>query len=108
MSEDGKVDMTLYINQGKVIQRFEHSMEEVVYEPTNARAVAMTLCDLAFEADTGMKAAGDTIKADLIERHRMTCTQRGANMLGTMRSDVKVTNGRLAQDLVEMVLKEIF
>jgi len=108
MSEDGLVNMTLYLNQGKIIQRFEHSMEEVIYDPQNAIDVAMTLTDLAFEAQEGLKPASDTLKAELIERHRMTLTQRVANMLGTMRGDIKVTNGKLAQEVVEACLREVF
>jgi hypothetical protein len=108
MSENGLVNMTLYLNQGKIIQRFEHSMEEVIYDPQNAIDVAMMLSDLAFEAQEGMKPASDTLKAELIERHRMTCTQRAANILNTDRGNIKVSNGQLGQDLVEMVLREVF
>lgn len=104
---DGNVEMVIDRRDGKVIQRFKHPMAEVIYEPQNAIDVAMAMTDAAFEARDGVKPVGDTLKAELVERHRMTLTNRIALMLGTMRRSTK-TDGQVAQAVVEAALKEIF
>jgi len=102
------VEMIIDKREGMVIQRFKHPVEEVVYEPQNAIDVARAITDAAFEARDGMKPVGDTLKAELVERHRFTLTNRLALMLGTLRRDNKKTDGQVAQAMVEACLKEIF
>ena len=106
--EDGMVEMVLDIRDGKVVQRFKEPMLEVIYDPPNMVDIARTMTDMAFEADTSMKPVGDTLKAELIERHRMVLTQRVANILNTVRNNPKITNGQAAQDIVDKCLSEIF
>ena len=74
----------------------------------DAAKFAQLVTDLAFEEDTGLKPASETLKAELIERHRTTLTQRVAVMLGTIREDKRLSNGKVAQDIVEACLREIF
>ena len=107
-TEDGKVEMTLGIENGQVIQHFQNPMQTIRYDPENAVAIAMRITDLAFEADSGMKPVGDTLKAELIEQHRIKLIQRIALMLGSMRNDKKKSDGYLAKELVETFLREIF
>lgn len=105
---DGNVEMIIDKRDGKVIQRFNRPMEEVVYEPQNAIDVACAMTDAAFEARDGVKPAGETLKSELIERHRMLLTQRFTLVIGSMRCDNKKSNGKMAQELVDIALKEIF
>lgn len=110
---DSKVEMVLDIREGKVIQRFKDEMREIVYDPENALAVAMHMADLAGEIQGGDKTipgvtAGKALKDELIERHRMTLTRRVALVMGSIRKDVKRTDGQAAQEIVDIVLKEIF
>ena len=93
---------------GKVFVRFKRPMELVVFDPQNCIDVARCMTDNAFEARDGVKPVGDTLKAELVERHRMTLTARVALMLGGLREDKNVSNGKVAQDIVEACLKEIF
>lgn len=76
--------------------------------PQDALAFSTLLADLAFEADTGMKAAGPALKAELIDRHRATLTRRLEVMLNSQREKKKVSNAQLAQQLVETCLSAVF
>lgn len=107
-NRDGMCQMVILIGDGKVIQRFDRPMHYVAYEPDNAERVSMALADAAFEAYHGLKPAGNALKADLIDRHRTTLTQRVSLILGTVRGDKKKSNGMIARDIVEVMLKEVF
>ncbi len=102
------VEMMILVENGKVIQKFQHSVEFVEYDPENLLTICEAFARAAFEARDGMKPAGNTLKAELIERHRMTLTQRIAVMLNTLRDDKTLTNGKLARTLVDTCLKEVF
>jgi hypothetical protein len=109
VSEENKgVEMIVGQDKGYVVLKFKEPVDLVEFEPQNAIDVAMAMTDAAFECRDGVKPAGETLKAELIERHRMTLTNRFAKMIGTMRMDIKRTDGKMAQELVEAALKEIF
>jgi hypothetical protein len=101
------IEMAIGLEQGKIHIEFFEPQKFVDLDPENAVAIACHITDLAFEANTGLKPVGDTLKAELIERHRMTLTTRLAHILGTLRRS-EMTDGKLAQTLVERVLQEIF
>lgn len=77
-------------------------------DPAQVVPIARTMTDLAFEADTKLKPVGDTLKSELINRHRLTLTHRFAVMLSSLREDKLKTNGQLAQVLVDAALNEVF
>ena len=72
-----------------------------------ALAFSTLVADLAFEADTGLKAVGPALKAELADRHRTKLTQRLSVMLGTLREKRTLSNEKLAQRLVEICLREV-
>lgn len=100
--------MLIYHENGMVVQRFKRRMDEIRYEPENAIDVARAMTDNAFEARDGVKPVGDTLKAELIERHRKTLQTRVALILNSKREDRTVSNLKLAQQLVDVCLSEIF
>jgi ABC-type cobalamin/Fe3+-siderophores transport system ATPase subunit len=104
----GAVEMHLGIDNGKVMQRFKEPTLLVLYDPQNALDVAGRIADLAFECRDGVKPVSDTLKAELVERHRMTLTARVAHMLHSLREDKTRTDGQVAQAVVEACLKEVF
>ena len=109
MSNDTNgIEMHLGIEKGKVIMRFESPQEYIVFDPINIQMIALRLTDLAFEADTGLKPVGDTLKADLIQRHRETLTSRLNLILNSQRENKVLSNGKLAMQLVDVCLSEIF
>lgn len=66
------------------------------------------VADLAFEADTGLKAAGPTLKAELIERHRKTLTRRLEVVFNSTREKKTTSNAQLAKQITEILLHEVF
>jgi hypothetical protein len=105
---DGKVEMLVIDDGGKVVQRFKQPMEYVIFDPPNAIAVAEALTAAAFRADTGLKPIGETLKASLVQKHRDVLIPRIALMLGTMREDRLKSNGQLATALMDTFCNEVF
>lgn len=73
-----------------------------------ALSVSALMADLAFEADTGLKAAGPALKAELVERHRATLSRRLEVILNSTRDKRKVSNASLARTLVDTCLAAVF
>lgn len=102
------VEMMIGVDKGKVIQRFREPMQEVRYDPANMLEICEALSAAAFEARDGMKPVGDTLKAEIVERHRMTLTQRVSLVLNTIREDRRRSNGQVAKEIVDICLAEVF
>ena len=77
-------------------------------DPTECLEIVAAMADAAFRADSGIKPVGPALKASLIEQHRMKLTQRFSLMLTTMRQDKLMSNGQIAQRLVDAALQEVF
>ena len=77
-------------------------------DPKECLQISEAMATAAFEADTSIKPVGPALKATLVENHRMKLTQRFALMLATMRQDKLLTNGQIAQRLIDAALQEIF
>lgn len=75
---------------------------------SDALAFSALLADLAFEADTGLKAAGPALKAELVERHRQKLVDRLAVVLNSTREKKTTSNRGLAKQLVDIALAEVF
>ena len=84
------------------------NISQWVLDPKECLVISEAMATAAFEADTTMKPVGPALKASIIEGHRMKLTQRVAIMLGSLRGDKLKTDGRVAQDIIEVCLKEIF
>lgn len=106
-NNEGSVEMVLDIRDGMVVQEFQRPMKRVIYEPRNIIAVATKMTDLAFEADTKLKPVGDSLKAELVERHRVTLINRLALVLKDKRM-TKMNDRALSRMLVEIMLREVF
>ena len=107
-NDNGSVEMALGIHEGRVMMRFKEPMSEVLFDAQNAMDVATAMADLSFECRDAVKPAGDALKAELIERHRMTLTQRLSLVIGGQRENRGVSNGKLAQQIIDIVFAEIF
>lgn len=103
-------------DQGKAIILFSESPEFLepvridrwVMDPQEGLVIAEHLAQTCFEARDGVKPVGAALKAEIVERHRMTLTHRVALMLGTLREDKNKSDGQVAQAVVEACLKEVF
>jgi hypothetical protein len=106
--DDGSVQMVIRLEDSKVVQRFERPMLFVKYDPRNAVDIAKALTGLAFEADTGLKPVGETLKADLVQKHRDVLIPRISLMLNSLREDKLKSNGQIALSIMDAVCGEVF
>ena len=75
---------------------------------SDALQFSTLLADLAFEAETGLKAAGPALKAELMDRHRTTLVNRLTVMLNSTREKKTTTNRGLAKQMVDTMMAEVF
>ena len=108
MSRQESVQVAVKGEDGKVVLKFDRSVNHVEMDPGNALDIAEAMSTAAFECREGVKPAGPALKAELVEKHRMTLTQRLALMLNSTRSDTRISNGQLAKSLVDTCLSEVF
>jgi hypothetical protein len=112
------IEMQIAARDGKIVLLFSRrkpngelvkaKTDNFDFEASHATRMAQLICDLAFEIDTTLKPLGDTLKVELAERHRITLTHRIAIVLGTLREDKLKSNGMLAKELVDIMMKEVF
>lgn len=105
---DGKVEMVIGHENGQVFMRLKKRMDLILFDPQNAIDVAGAMADHAFESRDGVKPVGGALKAELVERHRKTLQTRIALILNSTRENKVVTNQKLAQQIVDACLAEIF
>jgi hypothetical protein len=108
-----RIEMVIDIFEDKIIQHFgEEHHQYVEYDADSAMDVAIHLADLStkLRGDKHVpgKHMGKELKDEIIERTRMKLTQRLSIVLGTLRKDVKKTNGQAAQEIVDICLSEVF
>ena len=84
------------------------AIDRWIMDPVECLEITEAMATAAFEARDGVKPVSSALKAELVEKHRMKLTARVAVMLGTLREDKTRSNGRVAQDVVDACLLEIF
>lgn len=77
-------------------------------DPAQCLEISEGMATAAFEADTSLRPVGPALKATLMENHRIKLTARVALMLTTLRGDKLKTDGMVARDIVDAMLKEVF
>ena len=77
-------------------------------DPAQCLDIIEAMARSAFEADNKLKPVGDVAKSQIIEKTRMKLTSRFAVMLSTLRPDKMKSDGQVAQDLVDVALKEVY
>lgn len=92
----------------KVIQHFPHPLEWIALEGEEAIALGMCLMDRAYEARPDLKPVDNNKKHEFIERHRKTLTRRLEVILNSTREKKTTSNAKLAKELVEVMLREVF
>ena len=79
-----------------------------ILSASDALAMSALIADLAFEADTGLKAAGPVQKAELIERHRKKLVERLTVVFNSQREKKVISNRSLARSVVDIALSDVF
>jgi hypothetical protein len=87
-----------------VSERTDHYM----VDPEGALTMAECLSTMAFEADTGLKPVGETLKAELVKKHREKLTPRVALMLNTLRENKRFNNQQITNQLLDAFFSEVF
>ena len=113
---DEAVFVRIGVEGGKVLLMFSEDVQGMTpanlsrwaIDPPECLQISEAMATNAFTADTQLKPVGPALKATLVENHRMKLTQRYVRMLASMRSDINVSDGKIAQELVDAALKEIF
>lgn len=101
-------DVGVGILNNKVVLKFHEPVEAIEFDAQNCIDIAMAMTDAAYELKNGVKPVGDTLKADLIERHRDTLIPRVNMIMNSTREKKTVTNGRLSMTIIDTVFSEIF
>lgn len=79
----------------------------MLLSPGDALTFSAQLADLAFEADTGLKAP-HAVKEELIARHRSKLRERMRVVLNSQREKRTISNAELARKLVDICMSEVF
>jgi predicted ATP-dependent Lon-type protease len=106
-ARDGSIHL-LFSEQdqaGKPVPAFTSNF---LLSASDALVFSTLLADLAFEAETSLKPAGDVVKAELIERHRVKLVDRLSVVLNSTRERKTTTNRALAKQLIDICMAEIF
>lgn len=106
-ARDGEVHL-LFNEQGEDGQPRPAYTPNFLLSASDALTFSALLADLAFEADTGLKAVGPAQKAELIERHRVKLVDRLTVVLNSQREKKTTTNRKLAKQVVDIVLADVF
>lgn len=108
VARDGAIHLLFSEKDHQTGEMRPTAVDNMLIPAADALTLSTVVADLAFEADTGLKAAGPALKAELIERHRKTLTDRIAVVLNSQRERKTVTNRQLARKLVDLALSEVF
>lgn len=73
----------------------------------DALTLSSLIADLALQEDTGLRIP-EAMKAELVQRHRKTLLDRISVVLNSQREKKTISNRSLAQQLVDIMSKEVF
>lgn len=107
VARDGQVHL-LFSEKNQTGEPVPAYTANFLMSAADALRFSVLLADLAFEQDTSLKPAGPALKAELVDRHRKKLTDRFALMLNSLRERKTVPNRKLARDLVDTALTDIF
>lgn len=73
----------------------------------DALTMSSLIADLALQEDTGLRIP-EAMKEELVQRHRKTLLDRIGVVLNSQREKKTISNRSLAQQLVDIMSKEVF
>ena len=106
-ARDGQIHL-LFNEQNKAGESVPAYTPNFLLSASDALQFSTLLADLAFEAETGLKAAGPALKAELMDRHRTTLVNRLTVMLNSTREKKTTSNRGLAKQMVDTMMAEVF
>ena len=102
------IPMLIGHEHGQVVMKFMALLDRVDIDPERAIDIAEALAAAAFEARDGVQPVGHALKAELADRQREVIGNRFAVILNSTREDRLVTNQKLAQELADIALREVY
>lgn len=113
MSDDaGKTSVAIGVENGRAVLRFPNPLTFAAFDPENARRVAEALGRAAYEArygkppPDGASVLAGEVRSRVTAELRDRMVTRVALMLGSLRENHAVTNGRLAMELVDRMFAD--
>jgi predicted ATP-dependent Lon-type protease len=106
-ARDGQIHM-LFNEQNQQGESVPAYTPNFLLSASDALVFSTLLADLAFEAETSLKPAGDVVKAELMERHRVKLVDRLSVMLNSTREKKTTSNRGLAKQMVDVMMAEVF
>lgn len=106
-ARDGQIHL-LFNEIDQAGQRVPAYTPNFLMSAGDALAFSTLLADLAFEAETSLKPAGDVVKSELMDRHRVKLIDRLTVVMNSIRERKTTSNRNLAKQLVDIMLSEVF
>ena len=102
---DGKTQVVVGEENGRVVLRFPKAIDFVAFDPENARQVGEAMAKAAYHLHTGLTApqGRSALSAEL----RMRLVTRATHIIRNL-TDKKILPGRISQEVVDSILSEIY
>lgn len=108
VSRNGKVLLLFSRRHEATGDLVSEKTDHMMLDPQGALAAAECMSAMAFEADTGIKPVGETLKAELVQKHRDKLAPRMTLILNTLRENKRISNQQLARQMLDAFCSEVF
>ncbi len=108
VQRDGRVIMLFSRRHEASGDLVSEKTDHYMVDPAGALMMAECLSTMAFEADSGLKPVGETLKASLVKQHREKLEPRLTIMLNSQRENRTLGNKALARQVMDVIFSEIF
>ncbi len=102
---NGATQVAVGEENGRVILRFPKAVEFAAFDPENARQVGEAMARAAYHLHTGRDAPAG--RSALSAELRMRLVTRATHIIRNL-SDKKMLPGRIASEVIDSILSEIY
>ena len=106
VARDGSIHL-LFSEQDQTGQPRPAYIANFLMSAGDALTMSSLIADLAFQEDTSLRMP-NAMKEELVQRHRKTLLDRISVVLNSQREKKTISNRSLAQQLVDIMSKEVF
>ena len=101
----GSTEVAVGEENNRVILKFPNPVSFVAFDPNNARQVGEAMAKVAYHIDTGLQAPDG--RSALSEELRMRLVTRATHIIRNL-TDKKMLPGKIANEVVDSILSEIY
>ncbi len=105
---EGDIPIAVGVFQNKVVLKFPRAVEFVEIDQQNCLDIAEAMAACAMELKGEVPKAGQALKKELFDRYREKLINRVTIMFNSRREQKKIANRKLATEVVEVCLREVF